>query len=505
MFASLLVLATTLAPYALAVLRPPAGMAFIGTFFYGDDFLNYLSYAQQAEDGAFLFQNRVLLDEHPPALVNLEWWLVGRLSRLLGGRPLVSYRLFAVLAALGFLLATDSWLRRLGVSGTHRLPALVLVATGGGLGGILFTFTNRELEHCLDIYAGLFPFLGLLTNPHFTAGTALLLLALRLFETAETARTRVVAVATATALALVRPYDLVVLVAAHTGSVLVRERPRSWIVALLPLGGLLPVVAYLYWLFYRNPAFAFYARTPYVFPPLADFAWALAPATLLAIPGVLRSVPDETHRARVPLVAWALFGLFLVLLRPVHFSLQFLVGLGTPLLALVALGVAARPPRVTLLLAGLLSTSSIALLFYVSRPSPDWFVPREEMGVVRALRATCRGGDVVFAPPSIGLLAYGLSPCRAFVSHGIDPRYDEKLDELRRFAELAPEGRAALLDGYRITHLVLPGDAGPQPVAWLGSDSAFRRSAVVAARGHVFSLYVRPRPPPPLDRGRQRR
>jgi hypothetical protein len=487
---SVLVLATTLTPYAIAVLRPPAGMAFIGTFHYGDDFLNYLSYAQQAEDGAFLFQNRVLLDEHAPALVNLEWWLVGVTSRLLGGRPLPSYRLFAVLAAVGFLFVTDRWLRRLGLSDANRLPALMLVTTGGGLGGLLFTFTDREFHNCLDLYAGLFPFLGLLTNPHFTAGTALLLFSLLLFETARTSRARLAAVASATALALVRPYDFVLLVAVRTVSVLVRERPRAWIGALLPLGGLFPVVVYLYWLFYRNPAFAFYASTPYVFPPLADFAWALGPATVLAVPGLLRAVPDEVHQARVPLAAWAFLGLLLVLLRPVHFSLQFLVGLGTPLLALAALGVAARPPRVTLLLAGLLSTSSIALLFFVTRPSPEWFVPREDMGVVRALRVTCRPGDVVFAPPSIGLLAYGLTSCRAFVSHSVDPRYQEKLDELQRFATLAPEGRAALLDAYRITHLVLPGDAGPRPVAWLGAHAAFKRSAV-AAGGRVWSLYVR--------------
>ena len=63
----LLVLAITLTPYVVATVHPPAGSAFVGAFYYGDDFYNYLSYAQQAEDGAFLFQNRVLLEEHPPS------------------------------------------------------------------------------------------------------------------------------------------------------------------------------------------------------------------------------------------------------------------------------------------------------------------------------------------------------------------------------------------------------------------------------------------------------
>src|SRR5262249_40345967 len=154
----LLVLAITVTPFAVAALDPPPGQAFIGTFHYGDDYYNYLSYAQQAEDGAFLFQNKVLLQEHPGALINLEWWLVGRLSRLLGGgRLLLSYRLFAAVAALGFLLVADRWLRRLGLGQAHRRPALLLLATGGGLGGVLFPFTSRDFKNCLDLYGGLFP------------------------------------------------------------------------------------------------------------------------------------------------------------------------------------------------------------------------------------------------------------------------------------------------------------------------------------------------------------
>ncbi len=488
----LLVLALSLTPYAVATLRPPEGLAFIGTFHHGSDFYNYLSYAQQAEEGSILFQNKAVLLPHAPALVNLEWWMVGTLSRLQGGgRLLFSYRLFAVLAAFGFLLVADGWLRRLGLGEAHRLPSLVLIATGGGLGGLLLTFTGRDLKECLDLYAGLFPFLGLFTNPHFTAGTALLLLSLLAFDTARTTPAHLAAVATGTALALVRPYDFVLLVLVRTVSVLVLDPPRRWIVSLLPLGGLVPVLLYLYWLFYRNPVFAFYADTPYVFPSLRDFVWALAPAALLAVAGLLRAAPHvEAQRARVHLLAWAGLGGLIIALRPVHFSLQFLVGIGLPLLALGAFGLAARAPRATLLVAVLFSTSQLALLRFVAQSRSLWFVPREEMLLVRELRAACRPGDVLFAPPSVGLLAYGLTPCRAFLSHPVDPGYREKLEELKRFSTVTPGERRALLDSYRVTHLLLPGDAGPRPVAWLGEDTAFNRSAVVAG-GTVWSLYLR--------------
>jgi hypothetical protein len=487
----LLVLALTVTPYVVATLYPPAGSAFVGTFYYSDDFYNYLSYAQQAEDGAFLFQNRVLLEEHPPALVNLEWWLVGRLSALLGGgRLLLAYRLFGVLCALAFVIVADRWLRRLGLGEAHRLPALLLLATGGGLGGLLFTFTGRDLKDCLDLYAGLYPYLGLLTNPHFVAGTTLLLVCLLLFDAARTTGARLVALATACTLALVRPYDLVLLVLIRTISVAILEPPRRWVAALLPLGGLLPVVLYLYWLFYRNPAFAFYAEARYVFPPRADFAWALGPAVLLALLG-LRSPPDdEARRARVHFAVWAALGLLVVLFRPVNFSLQFLVGVGLPLLALGAFGLGRRAPRVTLLVAVLFATSQVAAFLFVMNRNPLWLVPRGDMELVRAMRPTCRSGDVLFAPASVGILAYGLTACRAILSHEVDPGYERRLAQVRGFGALPPGERAALLDAYQVTHFLAPGDAGPTPVAWLGEATAFRRCLVVAA-GPVWSLYVR--------------
>lgn len=487
-FAFLLVLVLTQTPYVVATLRPPPDQAFIGTFWYGDDFYNYLSYAQQAEEGAFLFQNRLLLEPHPPALANPEWWLVGRLSRLFGGGHLIlAYRLLSVIAAAGFLLVAFLWLRRLGLGAPHLLPALLLLATGGGLGGMLALW-NRE---GLDVYAGLFPFLGLLTNPHFTVGTTLLLASLHLFDTAQATSSRALAIGVATVLALVRPYDLVLLVLVRTASVLVLEPPRRWFSALVPLGGLLPVVGYLYWLFYRNPAFTFYAETLYPFPPLPRFAWALGPATLLAVQGFVRAAADpRAERARVHLAAWAAVGLVIVLLHPVPYALQFLVGVGLPLLALGAFGLRARAPSRLWLVALLFSTSLVCTLYRMSKPDPRWFVARTDMEFVRALRPHCRAGDVLFAPPSVGIFVYGLTACRAFLAHHVDPGYEERYAELQGFAALTPERRAALLDAHRITHIALPGDAGPKPLLWLGPGTSFARRLVIPGRPG-WSLYTR--------------
>src|SRR5512132_2464912 len=94
----LLMAALATAPYVRASLSPPPGLAFAGFFWFVDDSYNYLSFVQQAEAGAVLFHNKLVFADHPAALLNLEWWTVGVVSRALGGHPLVAYRLFGLFA-----------------------------------------------------------------------------------------------------------------------------------------------------------------------------------------------------------------------------------------------------------------------------------------------------------------------------------------------------------------------------------------------------------------------
>src|SRR5258708_3435420 len=280
----------TSTPYLRARLDPPRGMTFLGFFYFIDDMYNYLSYVQQAEDGAFGFVNKLTTAPHPPALVNLEWWSVGRLSALLGRRPILAYRIFGILAALAFVLGADRWLRRAGLPATHTLPALLLVFTGAGLGGIRYELMGPPAWRSLDLVTGLFPFIELLVNPHFVAGTALLLWALLGFSVGGV-RGNLQGLVLGTILGLVRPYDLVLLGGIRALALLWTEPPPAWPRGLAVLAGLLPVSAYNYWLFYRNPAFASLSQYAYVFPPLRDLALALGPALALALLA-------RTHRAR---------------------------------------------------------------------------------------------------------------------------------------------------------------------------------------------------------------
>jgi hypothetical protein len=493
----LLVATVTSLPYLVAALLPPAGRTFAGTFYWIDDFYNYVSFVQQAEDGRLLFENKLMLEPHAPALFNLEWWSVGALSRLLGRSPFLAYRVLALLALLGLLFCADRALRRLGVSPERRFWALILVATGGGLGGLLFELTSRPIFRCADLSIGLFPFMEALVNPHWLLASWLLLESLLAFERARSWREALVAGALGTALGLVRPYDLVWLVAIHGLSVLLSPK-TPYRQGLLPLVGLLPVVLYNYWVFVALPTFATYSATRYAMPPAADFLLGLGPAAAVALWSIRAEAGEPSARSlRLRLCVWAGLAALAAVVRPVPFTQQFLIGAGLPLLLLAAPGLARLRSLVLPAATLLFGATAFVALHILMAPDPNWLVPAERREAALALREPCRAGGLVMAPPDIGLYVIGLTACRAYVSHPFAPDHAQRLERGRAFfGSWGAEERRRWLDESRVSHLVLPGDAGSSAEAWLGAGSAFEKVAQTGAGDRLLSVYARRRPAP---------
>ena len=493
-----LLLATVSASLALrASLAPPRGTVFVGTFYYVDDFYNYLGYVEQAQRGALLFRNKLADPGLPPALVNLEWLAVGWISALLGGRPLLAYRLFGFLALAGLVVGIDRWLARSGLPPGRRLAGLLLVGTGGGLGGLLLALGVLPGERALDVRTGAFPFVESVANPHFVAGTALLLAALGAFAAGRGGR----GAALGTVLGLVRPYDAALVAGIETLAVLLTTPAREWPRRLLPVLALGPVLAYDAWLFLAGPGFSVFSSPLYAAqaPAAGDLAVALGPAALLALTAVrLRGGAGAGHRLRLAL--WATLALLVVLVRPVSFSLQLVVGIGVPLLVLAAVGLA-RLPR-----GGLegavppMATTAAVVTWLCAAPSPGRHVPAERWQVAWALREACRPGDVVLAPEDIGLYVAGLSPCWPYASHAAAPDHHARAAAVARFyGEARPEERAAFLDRAGVAHVVLPPGVPP---GWLGPVTPFRpRLSVPGPRGGlVVHSRVRAAAPPPPAR-----
>jgi hypothetical protein len=482
-----LLLASLSAGLALrAFLAPPAGTAFVGTFFYVDDFYNYLSYVEQAARGAFLFRNKLAAPAAPAALVNLEWLTVGWLAALAGGRARLAYRVFGLLALGAFVAVVDRWLVRSGLAPERRLPALLLVFTGGGLGGLLFAIGLLPGARALDLRTGAFPFVATLANPHFVAGTTLLLLGLGAYAAGKGGRGAVFG----TVLGLVRPYDAALLAGVEGLVILLREPVAAWPRKLRPVLALLPVLAYDGWLFLGATGFRAFSSPRYAAESVspADLAIALLPAALVAATAIRVPATAEHSAHRLRLLLWALLAAALVLLRPVSFATQFVVGLGVPLLVLGAVGLARRPRGALLAAVPALATTAAVATWLCTVPSPARDVPRERLRVAQALGPVCRPGDVVLAPPDIGLFVGGLSPCWPFVSHAAAPDHEARAESVRRFyGEDAPADRARLLETSGAAFVVLPARVPP---GFLGA-APFAPRLQVGAGARALAVWAR--------------
>jgi hypothetical protein len=193
------------------------------------------------------------------------------------------------------------------------------------------------------------------------------------------------------------------------------------------------------------------------------------------------------------LLVWAFCGALVIAIRPVHFSLQFLVGFGLPLLALGALGLSRFPPAATLVAAGLMASTAAVALDLVRTPNPYWFVPAVRLQAALALRESCRSGDLLLAPRDIGLYAAGLTACKAYVSHPIAPDFEAREADVRAFIDQArPEERAAFLDRRCITDVALPGPDTDAPERAFGAGTAFRKVGLVGTEPGAIGLFARP-------------
>lgn len=473
----LMVAAVTSLPYATAALRPPPGTAFTGALFYRDDFFQYLSFAEQAERGAFLFTNKFDPEPHPPALVNLEWWAAGRLAALLGGRTVLAFHVLRVLAIGALLMGAARLLALAGLEGSRLVWALALVATGGGLGWLRLLQGTPSWK-VPDLLMGLYPWHQSLFNTHFVVGTALLLWALLLHLLWRAGRaSRWPWIVAAWALGLSRPYDLAALLAVTVGLVLWDvARDRRWRAgrSLLDLLWLAPLLAYYALVVGSHPSFAGWKTQAIdLSPPRHEFILALGPAALLVLAwGRRPSATPEQAAVRRALAVWcgALAALLVVFTDPM--AKQCATSLGAALLLWAASVVPARwLAPATLVLA---PTSGL-LLWLAFNPSPDSFAPTDYFAATRLLAPSCAPREIAVAPTDLSLLIAGLTPCSVVLGHRLlTPRFADEVGEGNRFyydASTDPWWRLAYLERKGAAFVLLPAGKG----SWLGAQAPFER------------------------------
>jgi hypothetical protein len=178
----------------------------------------------------------------------------------------------------------------------------------------------------------------------------------------------------------------------------------------------------------------------------------------------------------------------MVVLRPVSFSLQFLAGVGVPLLSLGAIGLG-RLRRGLLEAAVPLFAGTTVMVTALQFP-PNLYrnVPAERWRVADALRDVCRPGELVLAPSDIGLYVGGLSSCWPWVSHTASPEHASREAATARFYSGAPPERGRFLDALCVTHVVLP---RAWPAGGLPPGTPYHLGPTVDGPGGGLAVYSR--------------
>ena len=351
------ILLLTTVPYIYAYVTSPPDRVFMGIMLDVPDTAQYFSWMRGSIDG-FLIPNRMTPEPNPAIFFNLLWWILGRLSALLGVGLAPVFQGFRIVAGALYLPAVYAFCALMMESPRRRKVAFLLITLSSGFGWVLVVgkYLTGTLLYPLDIYL---PepnsFLSILAFPHFVISVFLMLVIFSLFIIgARQGRLvyGVIAGLVGLVLGLEHAYDLLAVyavLAAYTALVGLRRRAIPWLE--VKGWGLIVLLS-------CTPAFYFaYLTTqdPIWSRVLDQFVNAGVftpdPFHLIILLGLMFLVAVLTFDGLTPLQeqreedlflkAWFLVG-FLLIYLPLEYQVHFLSGWQIPIGMLATVGLYRR-------------------------------------------------------------------------------------------------------------------------------------------------------------------
>ena len=488
----LALLVVTALPYLFGYLTAPPEKQFMGVMFDVHDTTQYLSWMRESGQ-RLLIENKLTSEPNDPLFFNAQWWLLGRTARVLGLSLIQTYQLFRVLTIGLFVVVCYRFCRAyFGEGGKARL-ALLVIATGGGLGWVWVVvkkFTG-ELLHPIDVYT--IPgntFFSLLAVPHVAFAATIILAILWLgFRAVQRAQWRYTLAAGLLALFLGMShiYDLVTVwaVLAFLGLLVVLRDGFSWRLfgRLAGVVGLsLPAPLYFGYIAFFSPV---WKEALSQYDNLQTFT--PDPFHLLVFMGLPLIVALSTFRGLVPLRSlslwkvfvrgWLVAGLLLIYL-PLKFQIMLLNGLQIPVALLAVEGLydhvlpwaQERWPRLRsasflrwagvgfVVMAALLNLYLLAWRFVdLRRAAYPYFLYRDDVAALNWLEQNTDPDDVVMTSLDVGHFLPGLSGNKAFLSSGVMTLdFVDKRAMVERFfdADTTDAQRQKIAQEYGIQYVV---------------------------------------------------
>ncbi len=215
---AVLLMAATSAPYLVAAVSTQEGETFTGLVFNATDTNQYLAWIRDGSQLQVLFFNRFTPEPHPALLLKPFFLVLGWLSALTGLAPVAVYHLARLIMCLAIVWGIDRFTRTTLARPLPRLAATAVACFSGGLGMPLqrlgVSFPERLIEQPIDFWVPeIFVFQTAYLFPHLLFALLLMLLIIERFHqglVSGTSRPIAAAAGLAVLLALVHPFDLVV-------------------------------------------------------------------------------------------------------------------------------------------------------------------------------------------------------------------------------------------------------------------------------------------------------
>ena len=336
---SIVVIAMIIAPYLFAVQMTDAESVFSGFLINPIDGHSYLAKMQQGLQGNWRFVLPYTSEPGEGAYLFLFYLGLGHLSRILALPLLVVFHGFRILGAIFLLGVLYTFNNRIFQEKLHQNIGFGICAIGSGLGWIA-VFAGRFTS---DFWvAEAYPFLSMYTNPHFSIGLALMILALMPERKENFLWDLILGIG----LGIIQPFAVVIVlivkfVQLSLGNLkgIIQDRkifddPAVISTIAFGFGGGL-ILVYQYWSILNDPVLSLWNDQNITESPgYMDLILSFSPCLILAVAGIKKAWQEENGKA---LVIWAVASLVLVLI-PWNLQRRFLTGLFVPLAGLAVYG-----------------------------------------------------------------------------------------------------------------------------------------------------------------------
>ena len=336
---SVLVIVLITLPYLIAAQMNSADSVFGGFLINPTDGHSYLAKMQQGFRGEWRFVLPYTAEAGNGAYLFLFYILLGHIGRILGLPLIFIFHGTRIIGAIFLLFVLFEFNKKIFIKDEYQNLGFALAVLGSGLGWIAIfagMFTS-------DFWvAEAYPFLSMYTNPHFTIGLAVMVLALM----PDRSQSGIGNLLLGLILGIIQPFAVVIVIIVRSGCILVNLLSKGKTLKISPrdinllqvisfaLGGGI-ILIYQYWSVLADPVLSLWNDQNITESPgIADLLFALSPALILAGFGIKTAWKNEQGKG---LVLWAITSLVLVLV-PWNLQRRFLTGIFVPLAGLSVFG-----------------------------------------------------------------------------------------------------------------------------------------------------------------------